>query len=403
MSVAAAYTASAAHCASLRDERAGVSARISRLRLATFLPAAACLVWLLSQGFTTGLALIAVALFAAFGALVAWHARVEERLAWYEALRVVNVRGAARVSRDWASLPAGGPPAGTDLSGHPYALDLDVFGRASLYQWLGPAATVQGARVLAAWLLSPADRPEIEARQQAAAELAPAVQWRAEFAGYGVLTTAATPPRIDGFLGWAEGADPLGSHASLIRAAVIAITAAMWLLIALQIAGVTATALWMIPLLAGLILSFGLSSRLTDAFERAGGGQLALRSYAGLFEHASQAPAASPRLADIQTRLSAEGMVAARCMRRLNNILGFADLSFPDPGADAVGLPCVLRAREVAAERGPARAKLARCAGLARCADARGRRAPRQSGMVRPDHRRSAAHRGRPPRTPFNP
>lgn len=326
MSTAADYRAHAARWADRRDERAGVSARISRLRLATFLPAAACVVWLLSQGFTVALTLVAVGLFAAFGVLVAWHARVEERVAWYEALRVVNMRGAARVARDWPSLPGADAPADLDLSRHPYALDLDVFGRASLLQWLGPAATARGRHVLAAWLLSPADRAEVEARQHAAAELAPAAEWRAEFAAYGVLSDEDRPPRLDRFLTWAEGANPLGRRAVLVHAAVVAITAAIWLLIALQVAGATASALWLLPALAGVILSFTLSSRLTDAFDRAGGGQLALRSYAGLFEHASRAPAAAPRLAEIQARLSGGRLVAARCMKRLNRILGFADL-----------------------------------------------------------------------------
>jgi DNA mismatch repair ATPase MutS len=108
--------------------------------------------------------------------------------------------------------------------------------------------------------------------------------------------------------------------------AVPSITAAIWILIALHATGVIGESLWLMPVLAGVILSFALSGRVTTAFDRAGGGQQALQSYAGLFEHAASAPASSPRLAEIRTRLSAEGRVAAVCMRRLNRILGFADL-----------------------------------------------------------------------------
>jgi MutS domain V len=326
MPAAAQYSENAARYAALRDELARISARISRLRLATFLPAAACLVWLLSRGFTPILTAIMVVLFVAFGVLVAWHAQVEERLAWYEALRVVNVRGVARVLRDWKSLPSAEPPAGLDLSGHPYALDLDAFGRASLYQWLGPAATAQGGIELARWLLTPADGKEIEARQHAAAELAPAAEWRDQFGAHGVLAGGIGQPRMDRFLEWVEGPDSLGRHAALIRAAVLLILGSIWLLIGLHATGVIASAHWLTPMLAGIILSFALAGRITSAFDSAGGGQLALRAYAGLFDHASLAPASSPRLSEIRRRLSVGGKVAALCMRQLNNILGFADL-----------------------------------------------------------------------------
>jgi DNA mismatch repair ATPase MutS len=81
-----------------------------------------------------------------------------------------------------------------------------------------------------------------------------------------------------------------------------------------------------LPLLAGLVLSFGLVVPLTTAFERAGAGQIALRRYTGIFAHAVSAPSKSPLLRELQQRLSAEGALAPACMRRLNTILGFAEL-----------------------------------------------------------------------------
>ena len=73
---------------------------IARLRLATFLAAAALLIWTLSRGATPLPLVVAVALFVVFGILVAWHARVDERAAQHDALRLVNVRALARRARD---------------------------------------------------------------------------------------------------------------------------------------------------------------------------------------------------------------------------------------------------------------------------------------------------------------
>ena len=103
-----------------------------------FLLALALLIWTLAGGADAVRLAAAGALFVVFGGLVVWHARVEERAAWHEALRVACEHAAARIDRRWNDLPPGDPPAGLDLAHHPYALDLDLFGRASLFQWLGP-------------------------------------------------------------------------------------------------------------------------------------------------------------------------------------------------------------------------------------------------------------------------
>ena len=131
------YAANAVRHASNGEQEAQLSARIARLRLTTFLVAAAIMVWTLSREVTPLPLAVASLLFVAFGCLVAWHARVDERVAWHEALRRVNVRAMARRARDWSALPEADAPAGFDLTDHPYAVDLDLFGRASLFQWLG--------------------------------------------------------------------------------------------------------------------------------------------------------------------------------------------------------------------------------------------------------------------------
>ena len=326
MATAADYSRKIDECVRTRIGVAQRSRRISTLRLVTFLPAAAIVVWLLSRGFSAVPTAIATVLFLAFGVLVVWHARIEERIAWLDALQLVNVRGRARVIRDWSLLPQPEPPAGIDLTRHPYALDLDLFGRASLYQWLGPAATPSGALTLAAWLLTPADSDEMLARQLAIAELAPLQDWRERFAAHGIMSGGAGRAEIEALLNWAEGEDPLGASAAAVRWAVYVLTASTAILIVLHATGTISTAAWLVPLLFGVILSFVLVVPVTAAFDRAGGGQRALRRYAALFAHAESSPKSSPRLADIHRRLSVDGAAASGCMKQLNRILGYADL-----------------------------------------------------------------------------
>ena len=64
---------------------------------------------------------------------------------------------------------------------HPYTSDLDVFGERSLFSFLNRCATRDGRKVLASWLLTPADKKTIESRQEASGELATEVEWCLRF------------------------------------------------------------------------------------------------------------------------------------------------------------------------------------------------------------------------------
>jgi len=320
------YAAAARRYAAARTPDAQRSLVIARLRLATAIPGAACVVWMMAGGPPLPLTVAAVLLFSAFTALVVWHARVEDRLAWVDALRLVNERGHARCERQWAHLPPGDAPQGVAVNGHPYASDLDLFGRASLFQWLGPAATPQGARRLGEWLLHPAAPDEIARRQHAVSTLARASEWREHLAAHGVRTAGARQAEIEQFLDWAEGPSLFGSHDRLVHAVVLLLTAAIWVLLVLFVMDVTDTGLWLLPMVAGLVLSFATSRRIQHWFDRAGGGQHAMRQYAALLAHATAAPRDGSRLAALHARLTADGLLAPACMRRLNRILGFGDL-----------------------------------------------------------------------------
>src|SRR6478609_8151368 len=283
--------------ASAREPEARRSLTIARLRLGTAIPGAACLVWMMAGGPLVPLAVGATLFFAAFTALVIWHARVEARLTWADALRVVNERGAARVARDWANLPPGDAPPGVVTTDHPYATDLDLFGRASLFQWLGPAATALGSRRLAEWLLTPAPHDEIVQRQEAVATLAAAAGWREHFAAHGVASAPARHAEVESFLAWAEGPPLFGNHERLMHVAVILLTATIWILLALFVLNLTDTGFWLLPMLAGIVLSFAVSGRIQLWLDRAGGGQYAMRRYAPLLAHVTAAPREGRRLA----------------------------------------------------------------------------------------------------------
>src|SRR5829696_1200078 len=195
MSNIAIYGQRAADHTAQRDGAARTSTALSRWRLVTFLPALGLLIWSGSGAGVPALA-GALALFLAFAVLVVKHARVDERVAWFNALKTVNERAIARIERRWDGLPSGAVPAGMAIDGHPYAVDLDLFGRASLFQFLGPAATANGAETLAAWLLAPATVAVVQQRQAAVAELGPHDEWREQLGASGIIAESTHPVPI---------------------------------------------------------------------------------------------------------------------------------------------------------------------------------------------------------------
>ena len=68
---------------------------------------------------------------------------------------------------------------------HNYAHDLDIFGKASLFQWSSRCETEQGRQALARDFLHPVEPEEVQRRHEAVKELAPDLAWRQQLQALG--------------------------------------------------------------------------------------------------------------------------------------------------------------------------------------------------------------------------
>jgi hypothetical protein len=102
-----------------------------------------------------------------------------------EALRAIAFfeRGIARIDDRWAELPA--RSAEVNATGSLFADDLDLFRQSGLFELLNTARTSPGDDALAAWLLEPAQRDLILARQEAVAELRDKTELREQLGACG--------------------------------------------------------------------------------------------------------------------------------------------------------------------------------------------------------------------------
>ena len=85
---------------------------------------------------------------------------------------------------------------------HDYANDLDLFGKASLFQWANRCSSEQGKNLFANNLLHPLSILQIEERQEAIKELGPMMEWRQQLQSYSEQTviTKTTERRTNQWL-----------------------------------------------------------------------------------------------------------------------------------------------------------------------------------------------------------
>jgi hypothetical protein len=156
------------------------------------------------------------------------HERVLTRKRACDRAAAVYETGLARLDDRW--MGAGETGDRFRDESHPYAEDLDLFGKASLFQLLCTARTRPGQETLAAWLKRRGAIDELRERQLAINELRPMLDLREDLAVLAVSVGAALEP--DKLAAWGE-APALGGlrHPRLLAIflAVLAVAAgALW-------------------------------------------------------------------------------------------------------------------------------------------------------------------------------
>lgn len=315
--------------AALRAEGEALEARSRRLtflRTVTFLGGFAAWVGADLAGVALplgwGLVLAALVLFLA---LVRRHRVVRSALRRVEAARQWVREGVARLDRRWDLLPA--PEPDRDLARHPFALDLDLFGPASLAALLGRVHTPLGRRTLHDALLAPADPEEIRGRQEAVRELSGAWEQRERAAVEGRLLEDhdgdPDAPGFKDFVEWCHGDDALPGW----------LTAAAWILplvtlalLAGHLSGFLSARGWILILALQGWIALRWGRRLHTQFAGASTGVPGLRRVHTLLAAWEGFPARAPRLRREVDRLGVGDQSSSAALEKLERLLHLADL-----------------------------------------------------------------------------
>jgi hypothetical protein len=238
------------------------------------------------------------------------HERVLERMRGRERVIHYYQRGVARLNGEWQGAGETGARYLDPL--HVYARDLDIFGEASLFQYLCAARTRLGEDTLARWLLVSAPVVVIGRRQEAVRDLGARTRFREELASTGEAVRNAVHPET--LCRWGEGSPTFSTVSTRILTTVLAL---LW---------VGSIVLWIFSgspfyTLVISILNFGYAHRLHARLERSIG---AIEKAAGDLHLIAQLLAvveresfAAPLLVELQSALKREGVQPSAAIARL--------------------------------------------------------------------------------------
>ena len=295
-----------------------------------------------------------------FGVLAVAHAKRLQRYERAQAAERVYLRGLDRLSDRWAGT---GRDGARFLEGHDYAGDLDLFGRASLFELLNTTRTEIGELTLADWLRAPARLAEVRARQAAIDELRPRLDFTEDVA---VLASESPVGRTEPLAAWAASTPVRfapGLRAALAACTLITIALAVlvyrdlvapewlfgWLFVETGFA-----ALWRRPM-----------HHVLQAIETP---ERDLGLLAGLLARIESEPFTSPRLAALHAALLTHGVLPSRRIAQLRTLVSWLD-STHNPMFAPIAFILVLRPQLAIAidrwhaARGPAVADWLRAVG----------------------------------------
>lgn len=289
--------------------------RLSIIRLLIFLGGIAAVV-LLWNGVhaLAGLGCVVVFL-AGFYRFVNWHQRLKTEEQHQRNLAKVNAWEAAVEQHDFSNYDDG---ARFLDHGHPNAIDLDLYGPFSMFQYLNRVVTALGQQMLARWLAQPATPKGIQQRQGALRELGPMLEWRQHFQAYG-LETEDDLEQIGLLHRWMKE-PPILTDKKWAAAALYIIP--LW--------SVAAAVIWALYLpwylgvllyLPAMLILRRFVERVNETHQKTTHAELALQHYAQLIQHIEGQTFQSPLLHQLHDELSTEGQPASVMIRRLSYII----------------------------------------------------------------------------------
>lgn len=208
---------------------------------------------------------------------------------------------------------------------HDYANDLDIFGRASLYQYINRTRSDIGGQTLSHWLLQPSTTDTITRRQAAIKELTQKPEWRQQLQAYGTEKTI-TQTTHDRLEQWLQEEQQFLSQPGW-RWARFIVPAIVLGAIALNMTDIISTPIRNYILLGAGLLAFYVSKKVTPLHNKVSRMADELDVMSDSIRMIEETNFASPLLQDLQQVYQQEGKASAQ-LKQLKKILERMDLRY---------------------------------------------------------------------------
>jgi len=253
--------------------------------------------------------------------LVNRHLNLYKQKQWNGALIKVNVEEISILKMEAKSENSGAEFIDDD---HPFATDLDVFGKKSVFRLINRTSTLRGKNKLATILKNPIkDEDLLAIRQEAIAELKEKNLWRQHFQAKGKLNTES-PGELDGLMAWSQQ-KASRFNTSFYKSMLIVNPVVGAITIGLISTGIINSSFFLLFLLMPLLL---VGSKLTDINRQhalmSKKTQL-LEKYSSLFKIVEDEVFKSQLLSEIKNNLSSSEHSANREIKHLSKIMSSFD------------------------------------------------------------------------------
>ena len=311
---AAAYLERATAMRADAERSRRVQQQISVARLAVFalvvIAGAAAIAY---PGRRTAWVIVAAIAALSFARLLAASQRLSAARRRALTVAAVNAQSAARVERQWdgVPLPAVASPTSED---DPLQDDLAIFGPRSLAHLLPPLSRAHGAPLMRSWLVGPAPRDVIAARQQSVHELIPQRELGEALAVYAVGSRVSADS-AKRFVAWSTA--PTVAVSRWMTAASFALPAALIVLFVLELARVVGRPYWLIAVVANVVVASRARRYTRPMLDAVEDVAAVAATYTSVFAMLGRQAWTSERLVALRDALIAPAATAEHAMRRL--------------------------------------------------------------------------------------
>ncbi len=253
-----------------------------------------------------------------FFALGPTQQRITEQRRRCERAAELYQLGVARIDDQWAGKGSGGERF-LDRT-HPYAEDLDLFGKGSLFELLSIARTRVGEHTLAGWLLTSATPSVISARQEAVIELRPALDLREDMALLAEGVHTGSDARV--LTNWASAPSWQITSATRLLTRVLAGLAVVGLILWIVGFGYLP---FLAAVLAGKVFMFRHRKEMLKVLSGVDAPGKDLQLLVEVLQRLERERFKSPLLAELRTKLDVDGKAPSYQIAKLKRLIELLD------------------------------------------------------------------------------